>query len=241
MNNNDEKSPLMEMLEKEAERNNTIANQIAKSYLQKHPRTQSHPVHMTSSEDASELFVYFPLDDTEKSIIRKAKQQMEEYGGPLDEFLRSESPELYEKLSKHESPLTLNIIQDVNLENALSFCSFKVQAQKEDDSLDHERIIRVPLSDDEYAEILSVLIITQNRYSFNQLMAEKTEIASHITGHIIHAYYDFVILLDRPFLCEMEELKQVAKSIMNPQSDALNLFASDDAEIKKFMEKKTIK
>ena len=77
-------------------------------------------------------------------------------------------------------------------------------------------------------------------YSVNMLVYKRPEIAQKIMSHIVSVYLDGICDYKEPFLCDLYELKNVVKSILDPFENKLQLFESNDEEIKEFVIKHQI-
>ena len=69
----------------------------------------------------------------------------------------------------------------------------------------------------------------------NMLVYMKPKIAQHVISHLIWAYCDNMFEMSEPFICELDELKSIARSILDPSQDSLHLFSSDDIRILAFL------
>lgn len=220
---------------KNSEKTQEIAKRVANLYLELHPRVLSYGVALTSTEDDSEMTFYHKLTDEELEILRKCMAMAKEEECTLDEILETEGyAELLEKLVTNDSIMPLNIVESVDLDNPLKFTRFSFQNYPLDGSVRNKHYIGVPLTDEEYKEILVEMLLNENRYSMNMLMYRKPEIAKQIMEHIVCSSCDCYMDNYEPFVADMSEIRDVCDSILNPFKDVLNLLNGDDEELKEF-------
>lgn len=218
-------------------RKDAIAKKIAHLYLEKFPRPNMYGVDVISSEDDSCGTFYHKLRDEEIAVLRKfANRSEDEQDIGLHEWLECEGQnELIDKLLDFYSPFQLDLLSDVDLDHPLKFCRFVIRGQKSDGTLTNPEYIGVDLTDDEYIALMTDLIKSSNHYSVNMMVYKRPEIAQKIMSHIVSVYLDGIGEFTAPFLCDLYELKNVVKSILNPFEDKLQLFDSNDEEIKGFV------
>ena len=215
-----------------------LALRIAKMYLMKSPRVKKYGITLTSSECANEMTFYHPLSDEEIKILKGWKEdpENEEYGISLGEYLEIEGcNDLTDKLLENPTPMHLDIISDCDMDNPLMFTAFSMQILNDDGSFSNPTFITIPLSDEDYLELLTELIKLSNRLSINMLVYQKPKMGQHIMSCLAKGYMDYQFDLYDPFVCDMCELKDAAKSILDPFTDVLHLFESEDEEIRKFV------
>ena len=212
-----------------------VAHQIAEMYLQQHPRPLYYATHLSSTDDDSKMTLYHRLTDEEIAVIRQLEKVNEEEEIGLQEYLEAENEELLEKLLSHSTPMELDVLDSCDLNDTLQFTHFSVQVQKEDGSLWPPHTIGCPLTDEEFVELLEQCLLTKNQLSMNMLVYRKPEIAQHVISHLIWAYCDNMFEMSEPFICELDELKSIARSILDPSQDSLHLFSSDDIRILAFL------
>ena len=218
-------------------RKDAIAQKIAHLYLEKFPRPNMYGVDVISSEDDSCGTFYHKLRDEEIAVLRKfANRSEDEQDIGLHEWLECEGQnELIDKLLDFYSPFQLDLLSDVDIDHPLKFCRFVIRGQKSDGTLTNPEYIGVDLTDDEYIALMTDLIKSSNHYSVNMMVYKRPEIAQKIMSHIVSVYLDGIGEFTAPFLCDLYELKNVVKSILNPFEDKLQLFDSNDEEIKGFV------
>lgn len=214
-----------------------IARKIAHFYLEKFPRPNSYGILVTSSEDASQMTYYHRLNNEEIEVFRRFLNRPEdELDIGLQEWLEYEGQtELIDNMFNFFSPFQLDTLSDVDLEHPLKFSKFVMRWQKQDGTMTDPEHINVDLTDDEYIDLMADLIKSSNDYSVNMLVFRRPEIAQKIMSHIVGVYLDGIGDFTEPFLCDLYELKDVVKSILNPFEDKLQLFDSTNEDIKEFV------
>ena len=212
-----------------------VAHQIAEMYLQQHPRPLYYATHLSSTEDDSKMTLYHRLADEEIAVIRQWEKVNEEEEIGLQEYLEAENEELLEKLLSHSTPMELDVLDSCDLNDTLQFTRFSMQVLKEDGSLWPPHTIGCPLTDEEFVELLEQCLLTKNQLSMNMLVYRKPEIAQRVIRHLAWAYCDNQFETSVPFICELDELKSIARSILDPSQDCLHLFSSDDIRILAFL------
>ena len=215
-----------------------VAHQIAEMYLQQHPRPNFYGVRLTSSEGGDELTYYHQLTDEEIAIIRNwEKNPIDEEGVEisLHEYLESYHGDLFDKLSTYDSPFDLDYLDSCDLDKPLKYTDFSIQFKEKDGSLRYPNKIGCPLTDSEFIELLTCCLLAENRISMNMLVYRKPEIAQHIIEHLMWSYYDFKFEVWNPTICELDELKSITNSILDPSIDVLHLLDCEDIRIKAFL------
>jgi hypothetical protein len=215
-----------------------LAPRIAELYLKKFPRERKYCITLTSSECANEMSFYHPLSDEEIKILKGWREdpENEEYGISLWEYLEIEGcDDLTDKLLENPTPMHLDTISDCDMDNPLMFTVFSMQILNDDGTFRNPTYITIPLSDEEYLELLAELIKRSNQLSINMLVYQKPKMGQYIMNCLARGYMDYQFDLPNPFVCDMYELKHAAKDILDPFTDVLHLFESEDEEIRKFV------
>lgn len=215
-----------------------LAPRIAELYLKKFPREKKYGITLTSSECANEMTFYHPLSDEEIKILKGWREdpENEEYGISLWEYLEIEGcDDLTDKLLENPTPMHLDTISDCDMDNPLMFTVFSMQILNDDGTFRNPTYITIPLSDEEYLELLAELIKQRNKLSINMLVYQKPKMGQYIMSCLARGYMDYQFDLPNPFACDMYELKHAAKDILDPFTDVLHLFESEDEEIRKFV------
>lgn len=220
---------------KNSDKNQECAMRVADLYLEKNPRELYYGADLVSTEDDSEMTYYHSHTDEELEILRKCMAIAKEEDYTLDEILATEGyTELLEKLVTNHSLLPLDLVKSVDLDNPLKYTQFSFQNFQVDGSVRPKRHIDVPLTDEEYKTILAEMLLNSNRYSMNMLVYHKPEIAKAIMAHISYSSCDCIMENYEPFVVDMCEFREVCEKILNPFKDELNLFNSEDKELKEF-------
>ena len=226
----------MENIDMMNEKDRNIARKIAEMYLERHPREDHYGVKLVSSDDDSEDTLYHTFTPEELAILRQYKENQKEDEIALSEYLELEGHEdLLDKCVQNNSPFQLDLAEDVDLEKTLHFTRFSMYVINEDGTMRPAVNIHVPITDEQHLTLMSELIYHSNRYSVNLLLNDHPELAQTIMSHMAYTYYGIGIPLPAPFACEMVELKDSVKSILDPFIDCLNLYNSEDENIKKFV------
>lgn len=216
---------------------NKGVNEIVNLYLKQHPRKLSYGTSLLSSIDDSELTQYKTLEEEELETIRRCRSIAVESGCRLHEVLETEGTEdLLEKLLAHNTPMLLNILDDVDLETPLKFTDFYVWQQDENYELLPPQRIGMDLTDDEFKLLLAEHLKASNRYSFNILVCDHPSLAQKIMQHMTWYVSGGNLRFGNynPFICEMREFQTIANSILDPFVDSLGLFESEDSTLKQF-------
>lgn len=222
-----------------------VAHQIASMYLQQHPRPVSYATHLSSSEDESEFTFYHTLSDDEIAIIRQWQdleddEDDEEMG--LQEYLmENHYDDLLDHLLSHLTPFQLDTLDYCDLDDALQFTSFSIQFLKDDGTLSTPAIIGCPLTDDEFVKLLQYCLLSSNRLSMNMLVYREPELAQRLVRHLVWSYCDYQFESYKPSICDLYELKSIARSILDPSTDILHLKDSQDIRIQAFLKEHTVK
>jgi hypothetical protein len=221
-----------------------VAHQIATMYLQQHPRSFSYATHLSSSEDESEFTFYHTLSDDEIAIIRQWQdleydEDNEEI--ELQEYLmENHYDDLLDKLLTHLTPFQLDTLDGCDLDDALQFTNFSIQFLEDDGTLRTPAIIGCPLTDDEFVELLELCLLHSNRLSMNMLVYKKPELAQRLIRHLVWSYCDYQFESYDPSICDLYELKSIARSILDPSTDILHLKDSQDIRIQAFLKENKI-
>lgn len=206
------------------------AHRIAEMYLKKYPRSLSYAVYF-ESDTGDERSYYYELSDEEIEIVRKweASQELEEDNMSLTNYLEFVAAE---DLLSFRPMGSYCFLQYVDLNDTLKYTSFSVQYRNEDGSFSPVNKIGIDLSDDEYIELLEELLLSKNHLSVNMLVDRKPKLAQHIMRALIRTD-DFEIC--NPFVCDMDELKSIVHTILDPSIDILHLTTNEDKNIREFI------
>lgn len=211
---------------------------VAQMYLDKFPREFSYQITLTSSEDDSEGVCYFKLSDEEYSVLEAWKNLSEAdelYGVNLDEYLALNGQEsLRDRFLNVSSPYLLDIVDSCDLDEKLQFNCLGVNLfEKDAKTLKRESKIGVPLSDNEFCELLVAIMMDKN-FTMNKLVYKNTDLAKKIFKHLSNAAYDYVLESPEPYIISFDEFADIADKILEPHKDLLGLFSSEDDAIISF-------
>ena len=219
------------------------AHRIAEMYLQHFPRPNTYGAHLSSSESGYGLTIFHQLTEEEIATIRSWKENSIDEDGEeisLEDYLAWKNEELLEKLIRNDSLYELDTLDSCDLESPLKFTKFSIQFKDDDGNLGYSFPFPCPLTDEEFVELLTFCLIEKNRISMNMLMYRKPEITQHVIEHLVWSYYDFRFESYKPSICELDELKSIAQSILDPSVDTLHLIDSEDIRIKAFLKEHKI-
>ena len=210
----------MEIKEIIEQRNAELHKQV-EDYLAAHPREVMYGVTLTSTEDDSESTFYHPMTDDELALLRQweslTDEQKSDYAH-LEEFLSEQGrDDLVEKWLTHHSPFELNILHDCDTEHPLSFTKVLVH-RIIDNKLQSKCYINVPLTDNEYIELIVLCLNHKDTVTMNMISAELPQIAAIINRHIMWALCDFVCESHHPFVFDITEIKETAEKISESES-----------------------
>ena len=218
------------------------SEQIAELYLQQHPREWCYPVTISSyDEDQGVYTLCHPFDEETLSILRKCQHWADLEKTPLGEVLVEEGHQnLVNQLLEHDTFFHLDRVDKADLEHPSQFTEFSYIKKYSDGDMSRSLSVLVPLTDEEFKILLAEHLEHSNHISVNMLVYRYPEIAQHIIHHIAFASEDFITEDYDPFMCEMDEFREIAISILNPSKDILNLFGTDDKSLKSFLDRHQI-
>lgn len=212
-----------------------IAAKIADLYLEKFPRKEKYGITLSSSEGDSEATYYFYFQPETIDILKNCSIIADEEGTTLEEILLSEGhKDIVEEILNIYTPFQFDTIDKFDSKFPLKFTNFSFFELDNDGKIRPKQNIGIDLTDEEFKWLLVKLMLNQNMYSTNMLFINKPELAQKINHAIVSNSVDLVCDNTYPFLVEMEELKSIAKSILNPFEDILNLTQSTDNLIRTF-------
>ena len=140
-----------------------------------------------------------------------------------------------EHLSKFFSCKQTPYIDYVNVHDLKKYATFGYFEYRGDDAPRNEQFVELPLTDDEFRNILTKCLYTANRYTMNELIADTPLLSQRL---VRMAMAETCIRTDNnayPFILDMTEIKSVAARILDPFVDLLGLFGSEDEDIKAFL------
>lgn len=216
-----------------------MAARIAAMYLEKHPRPELYLFNLCSSENDSEGSYYKKLSKEDMAVIQRWKPDNEE-DISLDEFLAFEDPELYDRLIDNDSIYQLNMIASCDLNDMKKYSPCLIH-QYNEGKKDH-RIYdsSFPLDDEEFIELLADRIDTQLGVSLNSIVVNRPELGQRIMRHLVDVTWGIPGDNPYPFFVILTEIEIAAKKILDPHTDDLGLFVSDDEDLKNYAIRKEI-
>lgn len=233
------------MIEMELREVRDFAKIISEMYIQNFPRPLSFGVELEYGRIIS--IPQNALTEEEVEILRDcSKMTRPEYHFNIIEVLNREN---HEDIAEKIFSLTgidhygffEESIKSIDLNNP-QYAEFTVKELNTDGSLGEERNYSVPLTNDEYKEILEELIFYSNCCTMNMLIYNKPQISEKIMRYLSYATWreehtnqgsSYVSGQNpNPFIVEMSELKSVCERILNPFVDDLGLFDTEDNKLK---------
>lgn len=247
------KDEFLKMIENHRE----TARKIADLYLEKFPRKFCCVVNVGPSELTLASFLLDVTDD-EIAILRecmksvsfdangwrigKTFEEVLEQKGHTDLINRLRKPlscdekkKEIEHLNKCFSCKQTPYIDYVNVHDLKKYATFGYFEYRGDDAPRNEQFVELPLTDDEFRNILTKCLYTANRYTMNELIADTPLLSQRL---VRMAMAETCIRADNntyPFILDMTEIKSVAARILDPFVDLLGLFGSEDEDIKAFL------
>lgn len=220
-----------------------FAKTISDMYIQKFPRPLTFGVELEYGRIIS--IPQNALTKEEVEILRDcSKMTRPEYHFNIIEVLNREN---HEDIAEKIFSLTgvdhyggyEESIKSIDLNNP-QYAEFTVKELDTDGSLGEERNYSVPLTNDEYKEILEELIFYSNCCTMNMFVYNKPQISEKIMRYLSYATWREEHMNQacvsgqnpNPFIVEMTELKSVCERILNPFVDDLGLFSTEDNILK---------
>lgn len=211
-----------------------MAARIAAMYLEKKPRPELYLVNLCSSEDDSQGGYYKKLSEEDKAVIRRWEPDNED-DISLDEFLQSEDPELYDRLIENYSAYPLNMIDSCDLNDMKKYSPCQIHQYTEGQKDHYIYGSSFPLSDEEFLELLADRIDENLGVSLNSIVVTRPELGQRIMRHLVGVTWGEHFANPHPFLVILTEIENAAKEILDPHTDILGLFSSDDDTLKKYV------
>lgn len=234
------------------------AKKIAELYLERFPRKLCCEVNVGSSELILASFL-LEVNDDEIAILRECMKSvdtdslMRRGATTLEAVLKQkgytdllgrlhkplttdEKKKEIEHLSKCFSCELTPHIDSVNVCNPKKYATFGYYEYRGDEAPLNDQFVELPLTDDEFRDILAKCLYTANRYTMNELVADMPMLSQRLMRM---AMAETCVLLNdnhsSPFILDMTEIKSVAARILNPLVDLLGLFKSEDEDINSFL------
>lgn len=247
------KDEFLKMIENHRE----TARKIADLYLESFPRKLCCEVNVGPSELTLASFLLEVTDD-EIAILRECMKSVSfdangwRIGKTLEEVLEQkghtdllnrlrkplscdEKKREIEHLSKCFSCKQTPYINYVNVHNLKKYATFGYLEYRGDEAPRNELSVELPLTDDEFRDILAHCLYKANRFTMNDMIADMPLLTQTLTRIAMADTYLSTDGNAHPFILDMTEIKSVAARILNPFEDILGLFKSDDEDIKEFL------
>lgn len=198
------------------------ANAIAAAYLQKNPRKQSYLVQIGPSEMICNSF-YMTFTDKEMSVLRNCIEIANKEWDLLSEILHDNGhDELLDRIYSKLQPTDDGVyIETVDFNDSYKTTTFGFRECLGSENLGREHRIEIPLTDDEYQELLAEHIRTSNHYSMNMLAVSHPEICKTIMDEVLRSTLELFVDRNNPFIMEFVEHKAVCESILSSSDDLL--------------------
>lgn len=247
------KDEFLKMIENHRE----TARKIADLYLERFPRELCCEVNVGPAELSLASFLLEVTDDEISTLrecmksvsfdangwrIGKTFEEVLEQKGHTDLLNRLRKPlscdekkREIEHLSKCFSCKQTPYINYVNVHNLKKYATFGYLEYRGDDAPRNELSVELPLTDDEFRDILAKCLYTANRYTMNGLIADTPLLSQRLMRIAMSDTYLSTDGNAHPFILDMTEIKSVAARILDPLVDLLGLFGSDEEDIKEFL------
>lgn len=232
------------------------ARKIADLYLEKFPRKLCCEVTVGPSELISTFLL--EVSDDEIAILTECMQSvgaegmLHRDGNTLEAVLKqkgytdllnrlckffasNETREMIDAMNKFFSRQLTPYIDSVNLHNFRKYATFGYFEYRGDNAPSKEQFVELPLTDEEFREILAKCLYSANRYTMNELIADMPMLSQRLMRMSMAETCAFIKNDVHPFILDMTEIKSVAARILNPFEDLLGLFGSEDEEMKEFL------
>lgn len=211
-----------------------MAARIAAMYLEKKPRPELFLVNLCSTEDDSQGGYYRKFSEEDKAVIRKWETENED-DLSLDEFLEYEDKDLYERLVSNSSPYPLNMIDSCDLNDMKKYSPCQIREYHKDKDQYSVYGASFPLSDEEFCLLLADRIDSVMGMSMNSIVISHPELAQEIMSHLVDVTWGIHYANPYPFLVILSEIENAANEILDPHTDILGLFTSDDDTLRKYV------
>ena len=235
------------------------ARKIADLYLERFPRKLCCEVNVGPAGLSFASFL-LEVDDDEIGILRECMKSVDndswcrsdvttlevvlKQKGYTDLLNRLRKPlatdekkKDIEHLSKFFSCKQTPYISSVNVHELKKYATFGYFEYRGDDAPRNEELVELPLTEDEFRDILVKCLYTANRYTMNELIVDMPILSQRLM-RMAMVETDFHLRENAsPFILDMTEIKYVAARILDPFVDLLGLFGSDDQVIKDFLAK----
>lgn len=213
-----------------------IAVKVAEMYMEKFPRKSLYGTTLGSDMcEGNEMTFYHEHTPEELEVLRKCSAKAAEEGCTLEEIMENEGLwDLMCKIGENNTPWITDYIDSIDLDNPKKFTSFIMMLIDEEGQVFDKSDVSVSLTDEEYKEIFVAHMLRFNHYTMNMMVYDKPELCQKIMKELTWKGTDYVDEIPCPFAVEMPDFKHACNSILNPSEDVLNLFNSEDEELKTF-------
>lgn len=215
-----------------------LAEQVARLYMERFPRTKYYGVSAKQAESGYERTYYYDLDDEEYRLLEAWQEEEYKYYNSLQEYLESieGTEELIGRLTPSSYCDDFDYISDCDLAHPEYFTVFTIQTFTDGEQRKMYEPVRyeVPLLDDEYIELFCVCLLCNGKLSMNQMACYSPELSSKIMRHVITTFYDPILPYDKPFILDAKEIREAVCAVIDPEQDVLGLFKSND-ELEEFV------
>lgn len=230
------------------------ARKMADLYLEKFPRKLCCEVNVGPSVLSLASFL-LEFDDEEIAILRECMKSVDtdslhrsdattletvlKQKGYTDLLNRLRKPfdtdekkEEIEQLCKCFSCEQTPHIAFVNVCDPKKYATFGYFEYRGDIAPRNEQLIEMPLTDEEFRDILAKCLYTANKYTMNELIVDMPLFSQRLMRMAMAETYFFLNDNACPFILDITEIKSIAARILDPFVDCLGLFGSDDEAIK---------
>ena len=246
MNNNDENKEFsyQDIIDKEIKvknENKRIAHRIATMYLSRAERLTTYGITM-KSYDGSEDTYYVQLTPKQLNIFDQCQRIADEQKEILQNVMLNQGLNgLLKDIIPIEATYWHDYLDSIDLSNPIKLCRLTCyEWQGKNRPMDVQKAT-IRMNDQDYCDLLEILLINKNEYSMNALMCDRPDLAAKIIDTLTEDIWDPSFVnenpyLDKknPFFINLSEHKHVVKSILDPYEDSLGLFHSEDSELKNF-------
>lgn len=242
---------------KTIETHKNVSKKIADLYLERFPRGLCCEVNVGPAELSLASFL-LEVNDDEIAILREcmkytdADSLMRRDATTLEDVLKEkgltdllsllrkpldtdEKKKEIEHLCKCFSSNATPHIKSVNAYDPKKYATFGYLEYRGDDAPRNELSVELPLTDDEFRDILAHCLYKANRFTMNDMIAEMPLLTQKLMRIAMSDTYLSTDGNAHPFILDMTEIMSVAARILDPLVDLLGLFGSDEEDIKEFL------
>lgn len=239
------------------ETHKNVSKKIANLYLERFPRKLCCEVNIGPSALILASFL-LEVNDDEIAILQECMKYtdddslMRRDATTLEDVLKEkgytdllsslrkplytdEKKKEIDHLSKCFSCKQTPYIDYVNVHDLKKYATFGYFEYRSDEAPKDELYVELPLTDDEFRDILAKCLCKANRFTMNDMIADMPILCQKLMRIAMADTYLRTDGNAHPFILDMTEIKSVAARILNPSEDILGLFKSDDEDIKEFL------